>query len=396
MNIGLFRREHLQSGDASLIGNATADQFQRTHGAIGAWQEVEHTDDGHHSDITADSIVVGDITAGDITVTGDINSGDGAVAIGDLPASAPVSGGPGIRFGPWRILSDPTGPNSSATFPALVFQFLNEIVGPYLFRFYRWSANFWVLAPAPGVQLQLGGGGTDRLTNVVSMDVNCSGIVGTRDVQATGTVSAAAMTVGGQPVIVANKVNQVVGSALQVAGPAIADLQLLDTQSGVMMRLLCYQNTFKVWYSTSELFVVDVAGNARTLAGLYERGRAYAQGQRIPWAPLILTSAGHNCGGSITAYFSLTGYQLFWSVYAVNCVFPAGSWPYVLITAPPGYPTVTPYADQTAMRLYIPAVGDEPGFSQTDANHIQVYRYKSQPWPGGVGHVIGQGTYWIG
>lgn len=383
MNIGLYRREHLRSGDPSLIGDAAAEQFQRTHGAINAWQEVEHTDDGHHGDITAKSITV---SPGGIVTNGEIVAEGGIVSVGEQPPSGAAAPGYGIKMGPWRIIADAlTQPNASATFPALAFQFLNEIVAPYLFRFYRWSANFWILAPAPGVLLQLGGGG-ERLQNVVSKNMDCEGVV---------TVGQN-VTVGGQPVVVQAKANQVVGSAFQVAGPAIADLQLYDTQSGSMYRLLNYVNLFRVWCGNNSCFEVDGNGNARTLAGLSERGRAYAQGQRIPWAPLVMTSAGHNCGGQITAYFSLIGYQLWWSIYAVNCSFPAGAWPYVLITNPPGYPPVTSYTDQPAMRLYIPGVGDEPGFAQTDVNHIQVYRYKSQTWPGGVGHVIGQGFYWIG
>lgn len=64
MNLGLFRKEHLQSAKPDLIGNAVIDQFQRTHGAIGAWVEAEHDDSGGHTDINPDSIVVGPNGAG--------------------------------------------------------------------------------------------------------------------------------------------------------------------------------------------------------------------------------------------------------------------------------------------------------------------------------------------
>lgn len=58
MHLGLYRREHLQSAEADLIGSATVDQFQRTHGALQAWGEAEHNDDGTHGDITARSITL--------------------------------------------------------------------------------------------------------------------------------------------------------------------------------------------------------------------------------------------------------------------------------------------------------------------------------------------------
>jgi len=83
MNLGLYRREHLHSGNAELLGSATVEQFQRTHGAITAWQEVEHTAEGSHTDIHCESIdVAGDaLIHGDLAVDGDANvSGDLDVA----------------------------------------------------------------------------------------------------------------------------------------------------------------------------------------------------------------------------------------------------------------------------------------------------------------------------
>jgi hypothetical protein len=83
MHLGLFRREHLQSDDPRLIGSATTDQFQKTHGALQAWSEVEHKDDGSHGAIHADSL---DVT-GDVTVGGSVNaSGDQSLFGGDVVA----------------------------------------------------------------------------------------------------------------------------------------------------------------------------------------------------------------------------------------------------------------------------------------------------------------------
>lgn len=76
MDLGLFRREHLQSGDARLIGSATVDQFQRTHGAIGAWTEAEHKDDGTHGAVTADSVE----TTGDGDFGGEVRARVGGEA----------------------------------------------------------------------------------------------------------------------------------------------------------------------------------------------------------------------------------------------------------------------------------------------------------------------------
>jgi hypothetical protein len=72
MDLGLYRREHLHSGNAELIGAAVVEQFQRTHGAITAWQEVEHHGDGSHGAIHAESL----------TLTGGIYRPGSAVAMG--------------------------------------------------------------------------------------------------------------------------------------------------------------------------------------------------------------------------------------------------------------------------------------------------------------------------
>ena len=73
MHLGLFRREHLQSDDPRLIGSATTDQFQRTHGALQAWAEAEHKDDGAHAAIHADSI---DVAGGIAAAGGGLFGGD--------------------------------------------------------------------------------------------------------------------------------------------------------------------------------------------------------------------------------------------------------------------------------------------------------------------------------
>jgi hypothetical protein len=148
-----------------MVGDAVVDQFQRTHGALTAWQEVEHTDDGHHTDIHATSVT---IDPGGLTVKGDVSSGDGGftgeggnVAIGDLPITSvpgqpPQSGGYGIKIGPWRIISDAQNSPGTPSLPSLAFQFINEAFGTYLFRFMRAAAYDWALTPFAGVLLRLG------------------------------------------------------------------------------------------------------------------------------------------------------------------------------------------------------------------------------------------------
>ena len=92
MHLGLLRREHLESGDARLVGRATAEQFQRTHAGIGAWREVEHTDDGHHGAIHAESLDL----AGDALIHGDL-----AVA-GAVSTALGLSSGAPVALGVWQ------------------------------------------------------------------------------------------------------------------------------------------------------------------------------------------------------------------------------------------------------------------------------------------------------
>jgi hypothetical protein len=201
MHIGLFRREHLQSGNAQLVGEATADQFARSHGAISAWQEVEHTEDGHHADITCDSITV----AGDVVVGGGIDSGDGGfsgegghVGVGELPiAGTPgQSGGYGIQIGPWRIISDPQNSPSTPTYPGLIFQMLNEGLGNFLFRFIRLGTYDYAFAPQTGLQLALGWG-SNRLSNVITAVLNCVGVANVGSLASAGAITGSSVNVGG-------------------------------------------------------------------------------------------------------------------------------------------------------------------------------------------------------
>ena len=73
-DLSVFRREQLESGDPQMIGGAVVHQLQRTHGAINAWAETEHDENGRHTDITADSVT----TRGNVNVGGDaLVDGDG-------------------------------------------------------------------------------------------------------------------------------------------------------------------------------------------------------------------------------------------------------------------------------------------------------------------------------
>jgi hypothetical protein len=196
MNLGLFRKENLQSGDSKMVGDAVVDQFQRTHGALTAWQEVEHTDDGHHTDIHATSVT---IDPGGLTVKGDVSSGDGGftgeggnVAIGDLPnEGTPLqSGGYGIKIGKWRIISDPNNSPSTPGFPGLIFQYLPETIGNFLFRFIRLGTFDYALAPQTGLQLALGWG-TNRLSNVITAALTCIGVANVGSLVSNGNIDAA-------------------------------------------------------------------------------------------------------------------------------------------------------------------------------------------------------------
>jgi hypothetical protein len=69
--LGLFRRKDIQSANPQLMGAAVSDQFLRDHATVAAWSELEHDDDGHHTNITAKSLTVD----GNATVTGAMKSG---------------------------------------------------------------------------------------------------------------------------------------------------------------------------------------------------------------------------------------------------------------------------------------------------------------------------------
>ena len=140
MHLGLIRREHLESGDARLVGRATAEQFQRTHAGIGAWREVEHTDDGHHGAIHADSLDL----AGDALIHGDL-AVDGAVTL----AGAPLGVWQDEPFDPAHFGADP--PLTYAPTPAEVQWNRSTRTGATL----QWAVS--CLAP-------IGGSGTGAVT----------------------------------------------------------------------------------------------------------------------------------------------------------------------------------------------------------------------------------------
>jgi len=208
-----------------------------------------------------------------------------------------------------------------------------------------------------------------------------------------GTLSDARLSTN---IVRKNVANEEVTSALTVRGGlGIADLQLFDVSRNRLWRLLSYLDEFKAWEGNNDNFSVNINGQTRTRAGYFEFGRGQAQGQRVTWATSILTATGVNCGGSITAFYSLVGYQLWWSIYGVNMSVPVVT-PYLLLPIPAGYPSVSPYTDQPIIRAFVPGIGDEAGYAQIDPNYIQIYRPKAVNWPTGIGHVIGQGFYWIG
>lgn len=190
--------------------------------------------------------------------------------------------------------------------------------------------------------------------------------------------------------------NQVVQSAFRIDSTVQADLQLYNTTSSVMWRLMNYSDVFQIYDGGNQNLVLARDGRLTVRGGVADFMRGNVMGQRYAWAPLVLSSAGVNCGGGITAFYSIIGYQLWWSLYAVNIVVPAGGSPYMLVTLPPGYPPVIGFVDEPVIRGYIPTIADEPCYCQMDANYIQVYRMKATAWPAGTGHVIGQGFYYIG
>ncbi|HEX6274236.1 MAG TPA: hypothetical protein VFZ53_14445 [Polyangiaceae bacterium] len=118
MNLGLFQKEKIKSDDPRLIGQATSEQFARTHAALQTWSETEHKDDGTHGNVTADSVKVvgpdGIEVAADIRASGDLwaRLGTGVeCGIGTLP-TIPGSGtlllpGEVVRQG--VLIGGPTG-----------------------------------------------------------------------------------------------------------------------------------------------------------------------------------------------------------------------------------------------------------------------------------------------
>jgi hypothetical protein len=314
MKLALYRREQLHSGDAQNVGDATADQFQRTHAAIGAWSDVEHTDDGRHGDITADSIAVsgdatvggdlavggdgaigGDLTVGGdgaiggdldvggavsadgLDVTGDVSAGDGHVVIGDLPPVAPSVGGYGIALDPWRIVADRSGSGAPS---ALLFQYLTEPGGEYLFRVIRNAVYDWALHALPGIGLALGSlaqrlsavftNSVDALYNVT---VGSWRVLNLTTAPGSGTYPALAvqwLPEGGGPQVCLFRL----GPADWILGPAPG-------------------NALRIGGNGFPVTTVD-AGQLYTSLGVYERSRPFPMGewQDVPYSPGLFSTSG--------------------------------------------------------------------------------------------------------
>jgi hypothetical protein len=266
MHLGLYRREHLHSGDATLVGAAVVEQIQRTHGAINAWQDVEHAADGRHTAVTGDSV----------TVSGSVTGAGGHVGIGDLPATGtpPSTGGYGLTLDPWRIVADRSGSG------ALLLQFLSESLGGYLVRLVRTAAYGWTLHALSGIALALGSV-TERLSGVWTRTVDALDSV-TVGVWRIGTTSAAPGSLA-EPALAFQ-------SLVDGSGPPLCLWRLspndwiLSPTAGQSLRL---------GGGAYPIQTVD-ASQLYTQLGVMERGRAVAMGewQDVPYSPALFSTAG--------------------------------------------------------------------------------------------------------
>lgn len=151
----------------------------------------------------------------------------------------------------------------------------------------------------------------------------------------------------------------------------------------------------------SQLFSVGANGSASAAGPIYERSRGYFMGQRQSWVPAIYTAEGAVVTpGSITAAYCVIGDILFWSVYLVNFNNPGAGTPYIRFTVPAPYTPALGDQENSAIRIYVPGIGDAIGFSNANSSggypgFIFVYRAPSIGWPAGVGHIIGEGHYFI-
>lgn len=67
MNWALSAAEQLL-GLGGRLGSVVVSEFEQLSSALRTWTEVEHKEDGTHSDVTADSIDVDDLTVADLRV----------------------------------------------------------------------------------------------------------------------------------------------------------------------------------------------------------------------------------------------------------------------------------------------------------------------------------------
>jgi hypothetical protein len=168
-----------------------------------------------------------------------------------------------------------------------------------------------------------------------------------------------------------------------------------------MARISAYEDVITISRSAAgssalaQLVKIDNTGK------IYERARTYAMSQRIPWTPTLYTAEGGPCGGSMSCSYSIAGDMLFWSVYIVNFNNPGAGTGYLRFTMPPDYPPSVADVETSIVRIYVPGIGDNVGFTQNNASggypgFVQVYRIPIVGWPAGLGHIIGQGRYFIG
>lgn len=154
--------------------------------------------------------------------------------------------------------------------------------------------------------------------------------------------------------------------------------------------------------NTSYSVIVNItnAGNINIPGSIYERSRSFSMAKKQAWTPAVYTAEGAACSvGSLIANFFVLGDVLFWSVYLANVTNPSST-AYLRFTMPPGFPATIGDGENNAIRIFVPGVGDQIGFTSNNTSggypgFIQVYRAPSIAWPAGVGHIIGQGHYFI-
>jgi Collagen triple helix repeat (20 copies) len=178
-------------------------------------------------------------------------------------------------------------------------------------------------------------------------------------------------------------------------------LVLVDTSSPADQRRIGLQALFgEFWVqamndaesSSVGVLVVTRAGDVKGAGSIYERNRGVAMGQRQTWTPVGTTAEGAAVGGSISAYFTIVGNTLFWSLYAAAFNVAVAT-TLIRFTIPPGYPPQVAAADMTSMRCYVPGAGDRWGYAYVDATYVNIVTPGN--WLVGSSHAYGQGFYSI-